>query len=556
MIDEQRALTLATIGPDGAIHAVAMFAVMHEGRVAFLTKEKGQKVRNLLRDPRVTVMAPLPSGGIQIFGRAEIVRDPARLNEVAEKFIRRRAGSATVTPEAVARVLHNRVAICIEPVRTVSWPAWTGPHKSAKHLPKSTAQTSRGARMTPVGDDDRHRPDPAGAAVAAWAGQIDPTGDPMLADDPHPYYRQIRESCPVVWNDRFSYWMVMGYEDVFEVMRDPGLFSNAQMSVPAMFEPAGPRIPLQSDPPEHSRYRHILLPLFSPIVAKSLEPLTRSVAQRLLGDIKARGQCEFIRDFAIPLPFEVILTWLGIPREGWAMIMEAEDSGIRLHASDPTARQRSVELKERMNSYFEEILRARITEGGPTDDVIGHLVTCQVDGQPLTLNEMLRICMLLFAAGLHSTTSTLGNMMVHLASHPDDRDRLASDPAIIPLASEELMRFDSIGTFTRTATDDAEVGGRQICKGEVLQVVLGSANRDALAFPDPDRVVLDRNPNRHLGFGVGPHRCIGSNIARMELIVALEEIHRNIPSYRLMPDRPVIRHAGADRGTDQLWLLV
>jgi cytochrome P450 len=392
--------------------------------------------------------------------------------------------------------------------------------------------------------------------VAAWAGQIDPTGDPLLADDPHPYYRQIREACPVLWNERFGYWMVMGYEDVFEVMRDPGRFSNSQMSVPVMVEPAGPRIPLQSDPPEHSRYRHLLLPLFSPTVARNLEPLTRSVARRLVGQIRERGECEFIRDYAIPLPFEVILTWLGIPRDGWDMIMEAEDSGLRLHASDPGARQRSVALKEQMNAYFEEILVSRMKGGGPTDDVIGHLVAGQVDGRPLTLNEMLRMCMLLFAAGLHSTTSTLGNMMVHLATHPEDRDRLAAEPEIIPLASEELMRYDSIGTFTRTATVDTCVGGRDILEGEVLQVVLGSANRDAEAFPDADEVILDRNPNRHLGFGVGPHRCIGSNIARMELIISLEEIHRQIPGYRPKPEQPIVRHAGADRGTDELWLLV
>ena len=392
--------------------------------------------------------------------------------------------------------------------------------------------------------------------VIAWASQLDPAGDPLLADDPHPYFRQIREACPVLRNERFNYWMVTRYDDVFQVMRDPSTFSNKELGIPPMKEPAGARIPLQLDPPEHSKYRHLLLSLFAPNVAKAMEPQTRAMAQGLLEGIRERGECEFIRDFAIPLPFEIILTWLGIPRDGWDLIMHAEDAGIRLHASDPDARVRSVALKQQVNDYFEQVLTRRMQHPSSEFDVIGYLVQADVAGRPLTVNEMLRICMLLFTAGLHSTTSTLGNMMVHLSQTPEHRDRLVAEPALIPSAVEELLRYDSIGSFTRVALKDTIVGGQPIAAGDLLQVVTGSADRDAAAFPNADEVVLDRDPNRHLSFGVGPHRCIGSHIARMELNISLEEIHRIIPSYRPMPGKRIIRHAGADRGTDEVWLLV
>ena len=414
----------------------------------------------------------------------------------------------------------------------------------------ATEATTVAAAACPFSEADR-------ANVVEWASKLDPMGDPLLADDPHPFYKQIREVCPVLWNDRFNFWMVTGYDEVFEVMRDVETFSNRQITVPAMLEPAGPRIPLQLDPPEHSKFRHILLRLFAPAAAKAMEPQTRAVAQRLLAGIRDRGECEFIRDFAIPLPFEIMLTWMGVPHEGWPLIMEAEDSGIRLHASTPEARVRSVELKKQVNAYFEEVLLARQANPRPDAyDVISYLVRAEVEGRPLTLNEMLRICMLLFAAGLHSTTSTVGNMMVYLSQNPAARDRLVAEPALIPTASEELMRWDSIGTFTRVALKDTVVGGQAIKAGDVLQLVTGAAGRDAKVFAAAEEVVLDRSPNLHLDFGVGPHRCLGSHIARMELIVSLEEIHRIIPNYRPMSGRPVIRHAGSDRGTDQLWLQV
>jgi cytochrome P450 len=397
----------------------------------------------------------------------------------------------------------------------------------------------------------------AAEVVCAWAPRIDLMGHSIPSDDPHPYYKMIREACPVVRNERYGgYWMLTRYEDIFQVMRDAETFSNAQLSIPPMDEPAGPRIPLQLDGEEHQKFRRLLLPLFSPGTAKEMQPSIRTTSRRLLEAIRENGECEFVREYAIALPFEIMLTWLGVPREGWPLIMEAEDAGIRLHSAGAEFQQRAVELKREMGTYFESLLSDRSASRSDEYNVINYLTSAEVDGRALSMSEKLRITMLLFMAGLHSTTDTLGNMMVELASDLSLRDRLVGEPELIPTAVEELMRFDSIGTFTRIALKDTVVGGLEIKQGDRLQLLTGSAGRDAGYFDNADEIVLDREPNRHLDFGVGPHRCLGSNIARAELIVSLEEIHRIIPGYHLMQGKTIVRHHGLERGTDELWLQV
>jgi cytochrome P450 len=307
--------------------------------------------------------------------------------------------------------------------------------------------------------------------IVEWTKHFDPRGDDDLREDPYPFYAAMRDQCPVAWNEDYQYWAVTRYEDVFAVMRDAETFSSAQIAVPALEEPAGPRIPLAIDPPLHTDFRRLLLPLFSPGRVEQMMPMIKSTSVRLLESIRDKGESEFVRDYAIPLPFEVMLTWLGIPRDGWEFIMEAEDSGIRLFAADPEARARSIELKEAVNPYFESILADRQKTGPIGPDVMSYLVSAEIYDRPLTMSEMLRISMLSFSAGLHSTTSTLGMMIASLGQRLELRDRLVADPTLIPSAVEELMRFESLGTFTRTALKDTVVGGQPIKKGDVLQVL-------------------------------------------------------------------------------------
>jgi cytochrome P450 len=197
----------------------------------------------------------------------------------------------------------------------------------------------------------------------------------------------------------------------------------------------------------------------------------------------------------------------------------------------------------------------RIDTNSTDDDVVGFLIAASFDGRRLTMGEVKRILMMLYSAGLHTTMNTLANAVGYLATDHDVRDRLTAEPNRIPDAVEELMRHESIVSVRRTPVVDVEIGGVAIPAGEPMMLFLGSAGRDEDVFADPDRVDIDRVDRRHLGFGVGPHRCLGSHLARMELRLALEELHRHAPAYRLDPSHPVVRHTGVERGIDALWLL-
>jgi cytochrome P450 len=250
----------------------------------------------------------------------------------------------------------------------------------------------------------------------------------------------------------------------------------------------------------------------------------------------------------------MILTWLGVPKDGREFLTRLDDEAIRKSVGSLDARASAYAAREQANSYFGKLLTQRRASGPIGDDVLSYLVTAQVDGRELTMTEMLRICSVLYSAGLHTTATSLSNMMVYLAQHLDLRDRLVADASLIPSVVEEFMRYESITALTRIANKDVTIGGRLIREGEALLLFTGAAGRDPEYFERPDEVVIGRTNNRHLNFGVGPHRCLGSHMARMELRVALEAIHARFPHYQLAPNMPLVRHGGAERSTDELWL--
>ncbi len=398
----------------------------------------------------------------------------------------------------------------------------------------------------------------------AWVRDLSLLGDPAVHEDPYPTYERLRRECPVAHTDAWGgYWIVSRYEQVHEILRDNQRFSNKGLvirppGVPNVRHDLGHNLLIESDPPEHWPMRQIVAPLFTPARAAALEPVARQVSIRLLERIRDRGECEFVRDFGVHLPGEVTLPLLGVPPEGRSELLEAA-----WEAEDPTnyalgedKQARAAATRKRQVAYFRTLFDARLASGPTGDDLISALVAARIDGESLTIEQMLNMTMVLYNAGLHTTTNTLANMMVHLSQNPDQRDRLAIDPALVRNAVEELMRYESIVAMARLVLEDVEVDGQTLPAGDQVLLLMGSAGRDEEQFDDSGVVDLDRGPTRHLQFGAGPHRCLGSHLARMELRVALEEIHRIIPDYRLKDGTTPRRHTGQERGTEELWLTV
>jgi cytochrome P450 len=316
-------------------------------------------------------------------------------------------------------------------------------------------------------------------------------------------------------------------------LRHPKIFSSAM--------PAGlignkrPLIPLHVDPPEQVKYRKFLDPLFSYRNMLEMESDVRTLAAELIGRFANDGACEFNAAFAIPFPCTVFLRLMGLPQADLDLFLEVKDGIIRPEAENLEAGGRlRTESGERIYAYFEEVLEER--RKSPGDDLLSRFVEAEVGGQRMTTEDLLDICFLFLIAGLDTVTATLGCSVSYLAQHPDRRRALVENPSLIPSAVEELLRWETpVVQIVRILTQDITMGGVEMKQGEAVTLVLGAANTDDENFFDADKVSFDRSPNKHLAFGGGVHRCLGSHLARMELRVALEELHRAVPVYSLEP---------------------
>ncbi len=381
--------------------------------------------------------------------------------------------------------------------------------------------------------------------------------EPELADDPYPVYAQLRAECPVTRTEgRGGFWIVSRYEDCHWALSHPELFSSAQTTIPPLADAIGPMIPANIDPPEHGLFRRILLPLFAPKRVASMAPLARSAARQLLEPLRGASQCEFVSQFAVPYPYRVFLPFMGLPADDISLFLGWEEESLRRQSVDVSAAITAVTVtRPKIIEYFTDVLRRRRASSVSSDDLIGALVAARhPDERPLSENELLRICILLFQAGLHTTTDVLGNAMCYLSQHAAERDALVARPELVPAAVEEFLRYESVSPLGRVTTRAVEVGGVTIPPGEFVALLAPAADRDDAEFPEPDAVVLDRHPNRHFGFGAGIHRCLGAHLGRLELRIALEEIHAVLPNYRLLAGTRPQRHVGFLRGTDELHL--
>ncbi|MGH9036311.1 MAG: cytochrome P450 [Acidimicrobiia bacterium] len=365
---------------------------------------------------------------------------------------------------------------------------------------------------------------------------------PEVATDPFGVYAKLRERCPLHRSEAYGgFWVVANHRLVDEVAHDDARFCVGQgQSLPHAGNPR-PFIPLEIDPPDTLPWRHLLGPLFSPTAVEQREAEVRAIARDLVDQFVARGRCDVVSEFAEPLPARETMRLVGLPEERWRECLHAIHVGVHESARDL---DKSVEAMIEVAVLLAETMEAREEE--PADDAISFLQAAEFQGRPVTEEEILDICLLLLFGGLDTTASVIGFGLGHLAGLPEERKQLVAQPERIPLAMEEFLRFYApVQGLARTATGDTMLDGQVIHEGDKLWVLWASANHDEAEFRESERIILDRSPNRHFAFGVGIHRCLGSNLGRLMARVAFEEFLTRIPDYRLESDEfDVIEDAG------------
>jgi len=324
-----------------------------------------------------------------------------------------------------------------------------------------------------------------------------------------------------------------------------------------------PLIPLNVDPPEHAKYRKILDPLFAPRQMDAQEADITERVNHFIDAFAERGECNFTEEFAELLPASVFLGLMGLPWDELETFLHLRDGILRPQRIDPDAlyfadKRIAVQRAtgQEIYAYFDRVCYER--ERHPTDDILSHLVTVDIDGERLTREEILDICFLFLIAGLDTVSDSLTCFYAFLANHAEHRRLLAGNPALIPNAVEELLRWESPvpSGVPRIATRDTELpNGTLIAAGAAVMVNYGAANIDPAEFSDPFEVRFDRDTNRHIAFGAGVHRCLGSHLARRELRITLREWHRRIPEYTIKPGHEELEYPPGLRSVTDLTLV-
>ena len=365
----------------------------------------------------------------------------------------------------------------------------------------------------------------------------------------HETYARMREESPVHrqpgLDGETPIWFVTRYDDVVAVLADnerfvldPALALTPE-ELAAMREDvtiaADERVSenlLAKDGEDHRRLRRLVSKAFTPRMVEQLRPRIQEIADELIDRVADRGSMELVDDFAFPLPITVIAELLGIPVHDQARFREWSSNAVT-PALTPEAQEAAARRADEFVAYLDELFAQRRAEPGP--DLVSALVRAEVEGDHLTENELYGMVVLLIVAGHETTVSLITNAVYALLTHPVQLALLRDDPSLVPGAVEELLRFDSPveRAITRWAAADVELGGQRIARGDLVIAVVGSANRDEARFPHPAELDVRREDTRHVGFGRGPHFCLGAPLARLETAIALETLLRRLPGLRL-----------------------
>jgi cytochrome P450 len=323
-------------------------------------------------------------------------------------------------------------------------------------------------------------------------------------------------------------WVAVRYEECYKILQDWQHFSSNP--TPEASEQLAGDLVITLDPPRQQKFRKVLNPYFSPARMKALRPQIRDETDRLLDDFIANGSGD-LAQVAWRQPGIVFFKYLlGMPVSDVPLCIDLTDTALNGDTEDAR-----MAAWGGLYQHLHDAVTARTTRP-PRDDLIDVLLNAEIDGEKLQFGDIVANAMLLVQAGLETTASAMSFAFHYLATYPDERDRLIREPEILPRAVEEFIRFaGSIHGIPRTVAKDVELSGQSFCPGESVIVNYASANRDPSEFPEPDRCILDRQANRHLGFGAGVHRCLGSNLARLEFQVGVEQVLSRMPDFALAP---------------------
>jgi cytochrome P450 len=346
--------------------------------------------------------------------------------------------------------------------------------------------------------------------------------DPAFVADPFPVFDRLRKELPLAHSNKYGgFWLMTRYEDVRAAAinwRDYTSSVVGVTAIPVITPRTEPQLPIEIDPPRHSRYRALVNPVFAPERVAAITPRVKALARAIVEHMAEKGTAEAVSDFCVPVAINSLAAFTDVPLEdserwvGWITKM--------FDLSDPVA---GAAASRELVAYIEGLIAAR--RAAPTGDFISMLIAAEIDGERLDDKQIRSFMTVVFGAGFETTADGLSVMLHWLAEHPKGLARIAAEPTLIPAAVEEFLRYSSpIQVFGRNASHDICLHGRDMKAGDIVALGFGAANRDPSVFEAPDEMRFDRKPNRHLTFGAGPHLCAGAGVARMEMAVTLETL--------------------------------
>jgi cytochrome P450 len=362
----------------------------------------------------------------------------------------------------------------------------------------------------------------------------------FYAGDPYPVYRELRNTTPVVWNDVTNFWALLKYEDIRFVSGHPQTFTSMKgitIPDPTQPEPVQEGNLIFTDPPRHRQLRKLINSGFTRRQVMLLEPKVREIVRGIVDNIDPSKTQQFAEDIASPLPTRMIAEMLGAPPEDWEKFRTWSDAAVG--TADPDIEMDHLVALGELYEYFTKLIAARRSgEVTGQDDLLSILAAAEVDGEQLTDADLLNFSFLLLVAGNETTRNLIALGTLALIDHPDQFALLRSNPALLPCAVEEMLRFTSPVThMARHATEDVEIRGQQIRAGDTVVMLYGAANRDEEIFgPTSEEFDITRNPNPHIAFGAGEHACLGAQLARLEARVFFEVLLGTYPTIELTGD--------------------